>query len=66
MVRSLKMSLCFQAVPLIAFGMALWQVDRKRWKDKLIHDMKLRTHIPAVELPEELVLHSLIFIFTLK
>lgn len=41
-------------VPATCFILALWQVDRKMWKDKLVEDMKLRTTIPAIELPLDL------------
>lgn len=43
--------LCF---PLTCFGLAYWQYNRKQWKDTLVHDMEMKTLIPAIELPQDL------------
>ncbi|XP_065223548.1 surfeit locus protein 1 [Planococcus citri] len=40
--------------PLTCFGLAYWQYNRKLWKETLIHDMKMKTFIPAIDLPQDL------------
>lgn len=42
-----------QAIPLTTFGLGCWQVQRKRWKERLIDELHVQTNSLPVDLPEE-------------
>ena len=42
-----------QSVPLLTFGLGVWQTERRRWKLDLIRSLEERTGAPVVPLPKE-------------
>ncbi|XP_014481223.1 PREDICTED: surfeit locus protein 1 isoform X2 [Dinoponera quadriceps] len=45
---------CWQAIPIICFGLGTWQINRRRWKLNLIHDLERRTTMEPIDLPLDL------------
>lgn len=45
-----------QIIPASAFGLGTWQVQRKKWKEGLIADLKARSNSDPVDLPNKFVL----------
>lgn len=43
-----------KAVPITTFGLGLWQVQRKSWKEDLIKQMESKLHLAPQPLPEDL------------
>lgn len=43
------------ALPITAFGLGCWQVQRKQWKENLIKTLEERTKLPPVPIPEKYV-----------
>lgn len=41
------------SVPLATFGLGCWQVQRKQWKEQLVHDLEVQTNKAAVPFPKE-------------
>lgn len=44
-----------QFIPVAAFALGTWQVERRKWKLDLIADLEKRTHAAPVPLPNEYV-----------
>lgn len=42
------------AIPSSTFALGTWQVQRKMWKENLIYELKTRTSITPIELPQSL------------
>jgi len=42
-----------KVIPISAFGLGTWQVRRKKWKENLIQELKLKTTYPIVDFPEK-------------
>lgn len=40
-------------LPVTAFGLGCWQVQRKQWKENLIKTLEERTKLPPVPIPEK-------------
>jgi surfeit locus 1 family protein len=45
------MALAFLGIPLITFGLGVWQVKRRQWKLEMIEYMEKRTQTEPIELP---------------
>lgn len=41
-------------MPVTAFGLGCWQIQRLRWKQALIRKLKMKAAAPAVEFPQDL------------
>ncbi|EDW69198.2 SURF1-like protein isoform X1 [Drosophila virilis] len=41
-------------IPATTFGLGVWQVKRKIWKEQLIKDLDKQLHMPPVNLPDDL------------
>lgn len=44
---------CLQAIPLTTFALGCWQVQRKKWKERLIDELDIQTNSLPVDLPVE-------------
>lgn len=42
-------------IPISAFGLGTWQVSRKKWKENLIEELKIKTTYSAINFPEKFV-----------
>lgn len=42
-------------IPISAFGLGTWQVSRKKWKENLINELKIKTTFPSIDFPEKFV-----------
>ncbi|CAH1993248.1 unnamed protein product [Acanthoscelides obtectus] len=42
------------SIPAVTFGLGMWQVQRKKWKEQLLADLYSRTHSDPVDLPTNL------------
>lgn len=43
----------FQLFPVATFGLGIWQVKRKIWKERLIAELKHKTNKEPIDLPDE-------------
>ncbi|CAN7992794.1 unnamed protein product, partial [Ixodes hexagonus] len=43
-----------QVIPATAFALGTWQVQRRKWKLRLIEELSRKTELPPVDLPESL------------
>lgn len=43
----------FQIFPVIGFGLGVWQIKRKIWKEQLIANIKRKFNDEPVDLPDE-------------
>lgn len=43
------------SIPLTTFGLGVWQVQRKQWKEDLIKSLEKNLSRPAVPIPEHLI-----------
>lgn len=41
-------------LPISAFGLGTWQVRRKKWKENLVQELKMKTKYPVIDFPEKL------------
>lgn len=46
-------TIIFKVIPISAFGLGTWQVRRKKWKENLIEELKMKTTYPVVDFPEK-------------
>jgi surfeit locus 1 family protein len=51
--QSKLVSVAFLAIPIITFGLGMWQVKRREWKLDLIRYMESRTEAEPIELPTD-------------
>lgn len=47
-------SLCLLIIPAAAFGLGTWQIQRLKWKEALIEELRTKTNTPPVDFPEDL------------
>ncbi|XP_026475776.1 SURF1-like protein [Ctenocephalides felis] len=45
---------CLLVVPISSFALGCWQVKRRRWKEDLIADLKARTTLKPIPLPDDI------------
>jgi surfeit locus 1 family protein len=51
---NLTATILFAGIPLITFGLGVWQVNRREWKINLIKMLEERTNEAPIEIPEDL------------